>query len=462
MNKIIIWLVVAIGLVAMVSAKTTTIRDTVSDFDAINATNINATEGMRAFMYYFVSGGFFNETNTTIWNEWHNEKSLYPLSSSLTNVTMQQINNSFGNLSQWLGTYPNVDKDSTDDVTFTSIVSLDLVNGSYVNASITAHNASMKSYVDAQDISTNASMKNYVDTQDTLKYDKTGGTISGSVLINGNLTIIGSYVEANVTNMNLNGSGTPEIDNLFNWGASALRWANGYFTTLYGSLGWGNLTGVPDFALASSLPNVTMQQINNSFGNLSQWLSTYPNVDTDSTNDLDLNTVTALDLRNGSQVNASIANKLIPYQTMSDTATNLSNYQLTTSAYQNSNFTTQYDSITSRFSNSNFTTLYAAMGYYTLTNFTAHYATMGYYTDTNASALISTYGNITYANNLTIYQTRADTATNLSIYLKNDSAARLSVLNVTGTSSIQSDQKFMIGSCYLIHNTTTNALETWC
>jgi hypothetical protein len=38
------------------------------------------------------------------------------------------------------------------------------------------------------------------------------------------------------------------------------------------------------------------------------------------------------------------------------------------------------------------------------------------YKNANASALISTYTNITYANNLTVYQTRADTATNISTH----------------------------------------------
>lgn len=58
-------------------------------------------------------------------------------------------------------------------------------------------------------------------------------------------------------------------------------------TNFYGSLAWSYLTGVPKYALAASLNNLSSQQINDSFGNWSQFFATFPNLDTDSTDDLD-------------------------------------------------------------------------------------------------------------------------------------------------------------------------------
>jgi hypothetical protein len=73
-----------------------------------------------------------------------------------------------------------------------------------------------------------------------------GGTIDGSLIINGNLTLIGSYFNATVTNQYLNGSFLPEITNIFDLGSSLLKWANLYVTNLYASKiysdDWSNVT----------------------------------------------------------------------------------------------------------------------------------------------------------------------------------------------------------------------------
>ena len=84
-------------------------------------------------------------------------------------------------------------------------------------------------------------------TNDANYLDKDeGGTIDGNVIINGNLSLIGSYLNATVTNQYLNGSFLPEINNLFNLGSSLLKWANLYVTNIYASKvysdDWSNVT----------------------------------------------------------------------------------------------------------------------------------------------------------------------------------------------------------------------------
>jgi len=73
-----------------------------------------------------------------------------------------------------------------------------------------------------------------------------GGTIDGSLIVNGNFTLIGSYLNATVTNQYLNGSFLPEITNLFDIGSSLLKWANLYVTNIYASKiysdDWSNVT----------------------------------------------------------------------------------------------------------------------------------------------------------------------------------------------------------------------------
>lgn len=93
-----------------------------------------------------------------------------------------------------------------------------------INEIASVYNSSMKSYVDAQDSEYNTSNNNYI----TTKYDKTGGTINGDVVIVGNLTVVGSAIEANVTNMNINGSIKPTMNNAFDLGSGAAMWQNGF------------------------------------------------------------------------------------------------------------------------------------------------------------------------------------------------------------------------------------------
>gem|GEM_PF-5115253 len=89
-------------------------------------------------------------------------------------------------------------------------------------------------------------------TNDANYLDKdTGGTLSGSLVVNGNLTVIGSYLNATVTNQYLNGSFLPEITDLFNLGSSLLKWNNIYASSIFSQD--KNLSTGYDYALNNSL-----------------------------------------------------------------------------------------------------------------------------------------------------------------------------------------------------------------
>jgi len=61
------------------------------------------------------------------------------------------------------------------------------------------------------------------------------------IIIKGNLTIIGEYINASVTNQYLNGSFLPDIDGLFDIGSLDYRWDNLYISKVYGD-DWTNVT----------------------------------------------------------------------------------------------------------------------------------------------------------------------------------------------------------------------------
>jgi hypothetical protein len=67
------------------------------------------------------------------------------------------------------------------------------------------------------------------------------GTINGNLMINGNLTLIGSYLNTTVTNQYLNGSFLPSITSLFDIGSSSFIWNNLYLTKIFAT-DWTNVT----------------------------------------------------------------------------------------------------------------------------------------------------------------------------------------------------------------------------
>ena len=84
-------------------------------------------------------------------------------------------------------------------------------------------------------------------TNDANYLDKDeGGIVNGNLIINGNFSLIGSYLNATVTNQYLNGSFFPEITNIFDIGSSIFKWANIYVSNIYSSKvyseDWTNVT----------------------------------------------------------------------------------------------------------------------------------------------------------------------------------------------------------------------------
>ncbi|KKN77136.1 hypothetical protein LCGC14_0363320 [marine sediment metagenome] len=148
---------------------------------------------------------------------------------SVENFTIQDINDSFNNFSQWQGTYPNIDTDSTDDL-------------------------------------------------DTAKLD------NGSIVRSHNTTWLDSWYSP---------IGYYTLTN---------------FTVHYATVGYYTLTNFTSHLSNADIQNFTIQQINDSFGNWSQYLGTYPNIDTDSTDDLTNGTDANLGAINSTKLVSTQAN----------------------------------------------------------------------------------------------------------------------------------------------------------
>lgn len=77
---------------------------------------------------------------------------------------------------------------------------------------------------------------------------KSGDTITGNLVINGNLTIIGARLNASVTDIYMNGSQMPSVTGLFDMGSATLYWNNVFATRIHatlfnGSMHCSNITG---------------------------------------------------------------------------------------------------------------------------------------------------------------------------------------------------------------------------
>ena len=83
-----------------------------------------------------------------------------------------------------------------------------------------------------------------LDTDSTDDITTSGGTITGNLIINGNLTLIGDVFEVNVTQQNINGSVYPQLTNTFDIGSPGLIWNEIYATTFIGQIDWANLTNI--------------------------------------------------------------------------------------------------------------------------------------------------------------------------------------------------------------------------
>ncbi|MBM3234393.1 hypothetical protein FJZ19_04860 [Candidatus Pacearchaeota archaeon] len=120
------------------------------------------------------------------------------------------------------------------------------INSSHIQDNAITSNKLVANSVTAEKIDlTSVKISNFTNDANYLDKDE-GGTIDGSLIVNGNFTLIGSYLNATVINQYLNGSFFPEITNIFNIGSSLLKWANIFVTNLYASKvysdDWSNVT----------------------------------------------------------------------------------------------------------------------------------------------------------------------------------------------------------------------------
>ena len=123
-----------------------------------------------------------------------------------------------------------------------------MVNGTNIYSSSINTTHILDGTITADDLGTNSVSDDEIDyttvtiskfTNDANFLDKDeGGTIDGNVIINGNLSLIGSYFNTTVTNQYLNGSFLPSITNLFDLGSSSFNWKDLFINSVFLS---GNL-----------------------------------------------------------------------------------------------------------------------------------------------------------------------------------------------------------------------------
>ena len=169
---------------------------------ATNFTNYNSSIWDKVILWFNDKKDYWNTTNLlngtltkkTDVDTWISSNSTADRTytdtrvDSIENFTTQDINDSIGNHSQWLSSVPNLDIDSTNDIT------------------------------------------------------TSGGTITGNLVINGILTLIGDLFNATVTEQYLNGSFLPSITDTFNIGSIDLKWNKIYSNELVGDLDCSNIT----------------------------------------------------------------------------------------------------------------------------------------------------------------------------------------------------------------------------
>lgn len=264
--------------------------------------------------------------------------------TGLPNVSMQQINDSIGNWSQFLATYPNIDTDSTNDL---------------IAANLTGY---WSSYSD-------------------MPYNST--TCTGTDKIS-NVSITSSGLEIYCTADNT-GSGA-DYTVIQNTTATFVtcptgevvkgRWQNGTF----------NCTTDQTGAAGSGDPNSLTNTDN---------IYIYNNSGVVTFNETKLNRTTNASIDN--RVTASFLQNLLDsiYVAISDAVNWDKNVA---DDFNNNNFTTQYYGITSRYDKGNFSTNYATSGYWTALNETYNTSAQmqaainqsSYFYDISASDLICT------------------------------------------------------------------------
>ena len=77
-----------------------------------------------------------------------------------------------------------------------------------------------------------------------------GGTCNGNLQVNGNFTVIGSYINATVTQQDINGSFFPQLNNTFTLGNATNVW-----NAIYGFVDWPFIKNAPAFLTTETDPS---------------------------------------------------------------------------------------------------------------------------------------------------------------------------------------------------------------
>jgi len=94
------------------------------------------------------------------------------------------------------------------------------------------------------------------------KLNKTGGTISGNLIVTQTLTVLGSFIVANVTSQSVNGSIYPTLNNIFDLGLANSSWANIYVNTVNASNIYANGILVNTFLYNQTTPAIAYANAN--------------------------------------------------------------------------------------------------------------------------------------------------------------------------------------------------------
>jgi len=114
-----------------------------------------------------------------------------------------------------------------------------------LDGTITAEDLGNDSVSDEEIDYTSVTLVDFSNDANYLDKDE-GGTIEGSVVINGNLTLIGSYINATITNESYNGTFLPKVTDLFDIGSALFKWSNLFVSNVYTTSifadDWSNVT----------------------------------------------------------------------------------------------------------------------------------------------------------------------------------------------------------------------------
>jgi len=147
---------------------------------------------------------------------------------ALSLVSASRLPTVAGDSDSWgtiLNDYLNVSHNATGELNDNVVSCSQIVDGAITFSDLDSSDITLEDFTNDA---------NYLDKDD-------GGIIDGDVVINGDLSLIGGYLNATITNQYLNGSFFPTITALFDLGSLDFFWNNLYVTKIF-STDWSNVT----------------------------------------------------------------------------------------------------------------------------------------------------------------------------------------------------------------------------